>query len=209
MIFLLIILFSITLIYLVMAEQVRQFVSLLVIQGILLFGLAYYQLKHLDVPYLILILLETLIVKSVATPLFLNYVRKRNRLKRLSQSKVPTFVSILIVCIVLIFGFVLSNYLHDLQVQTMFFAVATSTVIIGIYFIINHRSVFTHLIGYLVIENGIFLMSLAVGAEMTMMVQYAILLDIFISILALGIFINKVGETYENIDIDNLSQLKE
>ena len=209
MTFLLIILFTTTLIYLALAEQVRQFVRLLIIQGVLLFGIAYYQLKHIDLTYLFLILLETLIVKSVATPLFLNYVRRRNKLNRLSKSKVPTFVSILIICMALIFSFTLSNYLHDIQIQTMFFAVAISTVITGIYFIITQRSVFAHLIGYLVIENGIFMMSLAVGQEMTMLVQYAILLDIFISIMALGIFINKLSETFQNIDIDNLSQLKE
>ena len=209
MTFLLIILFTITLIYLALAEQVSQFITLLVIQGVLLFGVAYYQFKHIDLAYLILILLETLIVKAVATPLFLNYVRVRNKLNRLSKSKVPTFVSILIICLALIFSFTLSNYLHDIQIQTLLFAAAISTVITGVYFIISHRSVFTHLIGYLVVENGIFMLSLAVGQEMTMLIQFAILLDIFISILALGTFINKLSETFQNIDIDNLSQLKE
>jgi len=64
------------------------------------------------------------------------------------------------------------------------------------------------LIGYLVIQNGIFLMSLSVGAEMPMLINNAILLDLFISVLVLGIFINKVGDTFQNLTVDGLSQLK-
>ena len=88
------------------------------------------------------------------------------------------------------------------------FAVAISSVIAGLFFIISHRNVFTHLIGYLVIQNGIFLMSLSVGAEMPMLINNAILLDLFISVLVLGIFINKVGDTFQNLTVDGLSQLK-
>ena len=209
MTFLLIMLFAITLIYLALAERVRRFVTLLVIQGILLFGVAYFQLKQIDFAHLTFILLETLIVKSIATPLFLNYVRKRNKLDRLSESKVPTFVSILVMTAALVFGFLLSLMLLDMHIKTMFFAVAISAVVSGTYFIITHKNVFTHLIGYLVIENGIFLMSLSLGNEMTMLVHNAILLDIFISVLALGIFINRVGDTFQNVDVDSMSQLKD
>ncbi len=209
MIFFFIILFAVSLIYLGIAERVVRFLTLLVIQGILLFGIAYYHLKNLDIIHLGFILLETLAVKSIGIPLFLNYLRKRNRLNLLNQSKVPTFVSIMILSAALVFGFILSNFLQDSHIETIFFAVAISAVISGIYFIVSHRSVFTHLIGYLVIQNGIFMMSLSVGAEMPMLINNAILLDLFISVLVLGIFINRVGDTFQNLSVDGLSQLKD
>ena len=208
MIFFFIIIFAISLIYLALTERVARFITLLIIQGILLAGIAYWHLKHIDAIHLSFILLETLVVKSIGIPLFLNYLRKRNRLNRLNESKVPTFVSILILSAGLVFGFLLSNYLHDSHIDTIFFAVAISSVIAGLFFIISHRNVFTHLIGYLVIQNGIFLMSLSVGAEMPMLINNAILLDLFISVLVLGIFINKVGDTFQNLTVDGLSQLK-
>jgi hydrogenase-4 component E len=209
MIFFFIILFAISLIYLAIAERVVRFLTLLIFQGILLAGIAYWHLKQIDVMHLSFILLETLIVKSIGIPLFLNYIRKRNRLNKLNESKVPTFVSILITSAGLVFGFVLSTFLHDTHIETIFFAVAISTVIAGIYFIISHRNVFTHLIGYLVIQNGIFMMSLSVGVEMPMLINNAILLDLFISVLVLGIFINRVGDTFQNLTVDGLSQLKD
>jgi hydrogenase-4 component E len=209
MIFFFIILFAISLIYLAMAERVVRFLTLLIAQGILLAGIAYWHLKQIDAIHLSFILLETLIVKSIGIPLFLNYIRKRNKLNKLNESKVPTFISILITSAGLVFGFVLSNFLRDSHIETIFFAVAISTVIAGMYFIISHRNVFTHLIGYLVIQNGIFMMSLSVGVEMPMLINNAILLDLFISVLVLGIFINRVGDTFQNLTVDGLSQLKD
>ena len=67
----------------------------------------------------------------------------------------------------------------------------------------------THLIAYLVIENGIFLLSLALGSEMPMFVNAAILLDIFTSVLIMGIFFNKLKDYFQNTDISHLSQLKD
>ena len=209
MIFFFIILFAITLIYLAIAERVVRFLSLLIIQGVLLAGIAYWHLKQIDLIHLSFIMLETLVVKSLGIPLFLNYIRKRNQLNKLNESKVPTFVSIIIISTGLVFGFALSNFLHDTHIETIFFAVAISTVIAGIYFIISHQNVFTHLIGYLVIQNGIFMMSLSVGVEMPMLINNAILLDLFISILVLGIFINRVGDTFQSLKVDGLSQLKD
>src|SRR5258708_40099354 len=98
MIFFCIILFAISLIYLALTERVARFLTLLIIQGILLAGIAYWHLKQIDAIHLSFILMETLAVKSVGIPLFLNYLRKRNPLNRLNESKVPTFVSILILC---------------------------------------------------------------------------------------------------------------
>ena len=70
MIFFFIILFAISLIYLAMAERVVRFLTLLIVQGILLAGIAYWHLKQIDAVHLSFILLETLIVKSIGIPRF-------------------------------------------------------------------------------------------------------------------------------------------
>jgi hydrogenase-4 component E len=104
---------------------------------------------------------------------------------------------------------VISAYLHDSHIQSKFFAVAISTILTGFLLIIFHKNVFTHLVGYLVMENGIFILSLAVGNEMPMMINAAILLDIFIGILVLGLFLNRVGDAFKGTETEFLSQLKD
>ncbi|NJK97269.1 MAG: hypothetical protein HC905_22290 [Bacteroidales bacterium] len=63
--------------------------------------------------------------------------------------------------------------------------------------------------GFLVIENGVFILSLAVGNEMPMLVNIGILLDIFVSVLLLGIFANKIGDVLKEQDVAQLKNLKD
>jgi hydrogenase-4 component E len=62
--------------------------------------------------------------------------------------------------------------------------------------------------GYLTIENGIFLLSLAIGNEMPLTVNLAVLLDVFSSVLILGMFINRL-EMFSSLDVDQLKDLKD
>ena len=63
--------------------------------------------------------------------------------------------------------------------------------------------------GFLIIENGVFVLSLAVGTEMPMLVNIGILLDIFASVLILGVFVNKIGDVLKEQDVDQLRNLKD
>ena len=63
--------------------------------------------------------------------------------------------------------------------------------------------------GYMVIENGVFILSLAVGNEMPLLVNLGIMLDIFASVLILGIFVNKIGDVLKDVDVDQLRNLKD
>jgi hydrogenase-4 component E len=204
-----IILYAITLIYFALSERVKKFIWLLAIQGAILFGIVFFSLYEIEIFDFIFILLETIIVKSIIIPRFLNRVRKHNHLKREHDTVVPVFYSIIIVVICLIASFMLSNHLNNNQIQTKYFTVAFASVLFGIYFIIIHKNIFSHVVGYLIIENGIFLLSLAVGSVMPIMVNLAILLDVLMGVLVLGIFINHIGDTFKSIEIDQLSKLKD
>ncbi len=204
-----IILFATTLIFFALAERVKKFVVLLSVQGALLFGVVFFSLNRIELIDFIFILLETIMVKSIIVPWFLNKVRKTNKLKRVHDPSVPVFYSIIVVILSLIFSFLLSDYLKDNQIHTHYFTVAFASVIFGIYFIIIHKNIFSHVVGYLIIENGIFLFSLSVGSVVPLMVNLAILLDVFMGILILGIFVNRVGNTFNSVEVDQLSKLKD
>lgn len=209
MTYLFIILYAITLIYFALAERVKKFIWLLSIQGVILFGVVFFSLSEIELFDFLFILIETILVKTIVVPWFLNKVRKHNNLKREHEPVVPVFYSILVVALCLLVSFVLSNYLNDSKLHTQYFTIAFASMLFGIYFIIIHKNIFSHVVGYLIIENGIFLLSLAVGTVMPIMVNLAILLDVFMGVLVLGLFINRVGDTFNSIGTDNLTQLKD
>ena len=209
MTYLFIILYAVTLIYFALSERVKKFVWLLSIQGIILFGIVFFSLNEIEIFDFIFILAETILIKSIIVPWFINKVRKRNNLKRTHEVSVPVFYSIIIVVLSLLFSFLISSNLNSNHIHTRYFTVSFASVLFGIYFIIIHKNIFSHVVGYLIIENGIFLLSLAVGSEMPMMVNLAILLDVLMGVLVLGVFINRIGDTFESTRIEQLSRLKD
>jgi hydrogenase-4 component E len=192
-----------------MAHQLLTYIKILSFQGILLFGIAFIELNQINILNLAFVLLETIIFKAIVIPLFLNYIIRRNRLTRDAEPFLPNFISLIIITLIIIITFILSNAIADTTVSKIYFVVALSTLFTGLYIIVTRNKIITHVMGYLVIENGVFILSLAVGNKMPVLVNLGILLDIFASVFLLGIFINKIGDVLKDIDVDQLKNLKD
>ncbi|MHC1704658.1 MAG: hypothetical protein AB9846_12190 [Tenuifilaceae bacterium] len=205
----LLIMFAMTLLYMSIANRLLTYIRILIFQGVLLFGVTFLELSHINVANLVLILLETIIFKAVVVPMFLNHVIKKNNITRVAEPFLPNFISLIIITLIIVVTIVLSNSIKDINLDKTFFVVALSTLFTGLYIITTRRKIITHVMGYLVIENGVFILSLAVGNEMPMLVNLGIMLDIFASVLILGIFFNKIGDVLQDPDVNQLRNLKD
>jgi hydrogenase-4 component E len=205
----LLIIFTITLLYLGIAHRLLTYIKILALQGILLFGIAFIELIEINAANLTFVLLETIVIKAIAIPVFLNYVMKRNRITRDAEPFLPNFVSLIIITLIIIATFILSNAIDDSRISKIYFVVALSTLFTGLYIIVTRHKIITHVMGYLIIENGVFILSLALGNEMPVLVNLGILLDVFASVFLLGIFVNRVGDVLKDVDVDQLKSLKD
>lgn len=205
----LLITFAATLIYISIANRLLTYIKMLAFQGLLLFGVSFIELNEINTVNLIFILLETIVFKTFAVPLFLNYVIKKNRITREAEPYLPNFLSLVIVTLIIISTFLISNIIHDPRLDKVYFVVALSALFTGLYIIMTRKKLITHVMGFLIIENGVFILSLAVGAEMPMLVNTGILLDLFVSVLLLGVFVNKIGDVLQAADVDQLQSLKD
>jgi len=209
MIDVLLIILLMTLFYMAIANRMLTYIKVLAFQGILLFFVVFIQLKAITTLNLVLILLETIVFKSLAVPIFLAYILKRNNITREAEPYLPNFVSLIITTFIVVITILLSHNIEDTNLDKIFFVVALSSLFFGMYLIATRRKIITHVMGYLVIENGVFVLSLAVGNEMPMLVNLGIMLDIFASVLILGIFLNKIGDVFKDVDVDQLTSLKD
>src|SRR5258706_2925094 len=163
----LVIIFINTLIYVAKVEMVKSYFTLMAAQGIILFGLAYFELNEIDLTHLLFILLETLIFKAAFVPWFLQRITK-NRIHRHHKGPIKGYYSVFITAIIVIGCFMISYLMRDQLItnedrQVKNFTAAVSSILLGLFIAINNHDLVTHLIAYLVIENGIFLLSLALG----------------------------------------------
>jgi hydrogenase-4 component E len=209
MIHVLLIVFIITLFYMSIANRMMTYINVLAFQGVLLFFVVFIQLSEIGVLNLTLILLETIVFKSLAVPIFLSYLLKRNNITREAEPFLPNFVSLVITTSIVVVNILIATMIEDPNLDKIFFVVALSTLFFGLYIIATRRKIITHVMGYMVIENGVFVLSLAIGNEMPILVNLGIMLDIFASVLILGIFMNKIGDVFKDVDVDQLSNLKD
>jgi len=199
--------FSFTLLFTGIANRLSIFIRMLMLQGFLLFGITFLKLTEISWFNLLMILLETIIFKAIVIPWFLSYIMNKNKMVRETEPFVSYFWSLIIITGFIILSYITAGYLQlekDIRPE---FMVAFASILTGVYIIISRKKIITHVMGYMILENGVFLLSLTIGAHQPMMVNLGILLDIFVSVLVLGLFINKIGNTFEEMSIDNLSNL--
>ena len=75
--------------------------------------------------------------------------------------------------------------------------------------IITHKRIFSHLVGFLVIEKRCFPVCHGHRRGNAYLINIAILLDILMSVLMLGMVIARIGTRYRHMNVDNLDSLKD
>jgi len=200
---------AMSLLYMSIANRLHTYLNILVLQGFLLFGATYFTLTNMNTVNLLFIMLETIVFKAIAVPWFINYIIKKNKITRVAEPYLSNFASLIVVTGIIVITMILSSAIMDENLDKTFFVVALSTLFTGLYLIVSRKKIITHVIGYIVMENGVFILSLAVGNEMPVLVNLGIMLDIFASVLILGVFFNKIGDVLKDPDVNVLRNLKD
>ena len=225
-----IILLGLSMIYIASTSRLRAHVNMLIAQGLLLFLVClagfekepwfnWAMLAGLDsikanMPHIIgflFVVVETLIVKAFVIPLFLRKVVKKTNAHRDTDANIPHFYCLVISSVILFAGFLIANV--DIPafklVSPMYFGVSSAMIITSLWLITIKHKVLSNVIGFITMENGIFLLSLSVANEMPIIVNLGVLLDIFIAVFILGMLVNEISNEFDDLEVSQLSDLKD
>lgn len=86
---------------------------------------------------------------------------------------------------------------------------ALTTLFCGLILVVGRTTALSQVIGYLVAENGIFLLGVPLMTAGAVWFELALLLDIFVAVFVMGIAINHIGETFESIDVGRFRSLRD
>ena len=209
MILALILVYVVTLVYLAITERYRNFAAIISVQGWLLFAVALLRLHAIHPAELAFIALETLVFKALLVPAILFRIIKKTKINRVRTSGSSQFGSLVLSLTALIVSASLTYCMADRSIHLVFFGVALYALLSGLILIVLRQRLFSHLVGFLVIENGVFLFSTAIGVEMPFLIGIAILLDILMSVLMLGVFFTKIDGKIHADDADALTHVKD
>jgi hydrogenase-4 component E len=87
--------------------------------------------------------------------------------------------------------------------------VALFTIMTGLLLIITRNKALTQVLGYLVLENGIYIVGVSLVREQPLLVEMGILLDVFVAVFVMGIMIFHISREFDHMDVDQLSVLKD
>ena len=79
----------------------------------------------------------------------------------------------------------------------------------GLFLIVARRKAITQVLGYVVMENGIFALGMVLVEAMPILVELGVLLDIFAAVFVMGIIVFHINREFDHIDSDQLEALKE
>ncbi len=86
---------------------------------------------------------------------------------------------------------------------------AFSVIMIGFLLLVSRFKAITQVVGYLVMENGIFLFALLLLEKTPLLMEMGILLDIFVAVLVMGIAVNHINEEFESTNTIHLTTLRD
>lgn len=87
--------------------------------------------------------------------------------------------------------------------------VALFTSMTGLFVIVSRKKALNQVLGYLALENGIYIFGVAFVQKAPFLVELGILLDVFVAVFVMGIMVFHINREFDHIDTDQLSTLKE
>jgi hydrogenase-4 component E len=86
---------------------------------------------------------------------------------------------------------------------------ALSTVWTGMLLFVSRKKAVNQVLGFLVLENGVFVFGLLLSEFMPVMVEAGVLLDLFAAVFVMGIVMFHINREFSSLDTEKLSALKD
>lgn len=88
-------------------------------------------------------------------------------------------------------------------------AIALAIVLIGFFTMIARKKAVTQMVGFLVMENGLFLGATAAAYGMPLIVELGVFFDVLVAGLIVGIYTHRLQDAFDSVDTSALTVLKE
>lgn len=159
----------------------------------------------------IVLAVVTVGLKGIIFPLLLGWSLKKADVRREIEPFVSYTFSIVMAIGIFVFSFWLgSRLLLPVVIAGSFLVpVAFATIMIGLFIIISRTKALTQVLGYLVMENGIYAFGVAMLREQPVLVELGILLDMFVAVFVMGIAIFHISQEFDHIDTHMLDSLSD
>jgi hydrogenase-4 component E len=152
----------------------------------------------------------TVLIKGVAVPLILTVVLKRLRIRREVEPVLPTRLALLVGVALVLVAYHAAGALGLPGVVSSRHAlpVSLALILIGLFLMVGRRKALSQVIGLITMENGVYLAALVATYGLPLAVELGVFFDLLVGLLLMGVFVNRISDSFESINTDRLGSLK-
>lgn len=99
-------------------------------------------------------------------------------------------------------------YLRDLRATEVTLAAAVALILSAAFLIVTRNKALMQVIALLVLENGIFLAALVTIFGMPLIIEMGIVFDLLMGLFLMGIFVFRIRDTFNDLDVSRLRRLR-
>jgi len=185
-------------------------IRVVAVQGILLGILPLLLHGNLTVP-VVIAALSAIVLKGSVIPAIMLRALRDAQIKREIEPLIGFLPSILLGSLgtgvaLLFFGQLEVGNHH---VGSFIIPTSMATIFVGFILLTTRFKAISQVLGYLVLENGIFVFSLLLIEAIPLVVEMGMLLDLFVGIFVISIITNHINRAFSSMDTRKLVSLKE
>jgi hydrogenase-4 component E len=153
----------------------------------------------------------TVAVKTVALPWFLSWAIREASVRREVEPIVGYTASLLLGTAALALAFGIAARLplppHAGGSEPLLVPVSLATLFTGFAVLVTRRKALTQVVGYLMLENGIYLFGLTQTEHVPFLLELGVLLDVLVGVFIMGIVVFHINREFDSLDSAHLTEL--
>jgi hydrogenase-4 component E len=148
--------------------------------------------RELDDKAMLITGIATLLIKAGGIPYLLKHFSQKFHFVRQIQPQIKTHYAIILIPAILVFTFYLSEPItHMMHGNANYVAISISSLFLSLLLMMEHRNVAPKIIGFLSMENALFLLGITATEGMPMLVELGIFFDLLMAIVVMNLLFHK------------------
>ena len=155
--------------------------------------------------------LVTLVIRGIVIPLFIYLAIKKVAIRREVEPIIGFNASLLIGLILIVAAIFVSPKFDLPQAydSVLLLPSAITLLVAGMFLLMARRNAIAMVVGYIMMENGIYLVGTSISMRTHHIVEFGILLDVLAGVMIMAIILQNINQAFDDVDTALLRTLKE
>ena len=192
------------------ADRVQVLIKLVAFQGIVISIIPFFMGPDMTAGSTVFTL-ATLIIRGIIIPLSIFVAIRKGAIRRVVEPIIGYHASILCGLALIIGATYISGRLEIGAISgfKLLEPTAIALLVTGMFLLMTRRNAIAMVIGYIMMENGIYLVGSGLSVGTRHIVEFGILLDVLAGVMIMAVILRNIKKTFDDVDTALLRTLKD